>query len=781
MCMSVAAAMTSKAGTLAALRGRLVSALVLEQRVLRVRDWLCAREQLLDSVLTHFGCSCALAVRSSAMTEDTHLASLAGRFASCLNVRGADRLAAAIDEVIASYGATVKPQDEVLIQPMVEATVLSGVATSCEPGSGRPYVIINYTESDDTREVSSGTSNTVRTFYVHRTIERRLPGPLGDVVALVRELEAVLGFDDLDIEFACPREGKPVLLQCRRLVNVRRCQARAAQVHRAALEISALRLNELQAPQPFVQGRRTAFGMMPDWNPAEMIGVRPRPLAYSLYRHLITDGAWAVRRARFGYRDLCGHRLMVDLLGLPLIDVRASFNSFVPAALPDALATKLVDLYLRRLQSSPASHDKVEFDIVHSCFTFATAAELERLAEAGFDASERELIAQALLDITRMALDPVNAPQHDDKADIDMLEARYTHLRLQPELPAGLRIHWLLEDCRRYGTLPFAGVARTAFIAFEMLRSMETVGILSRDEFEAFVASVNSVSRQARVDLCYGVAGFLKRYGHLRPGTYDIRTPRYDQAFDVYFRAVEMASVPTAPPSDGPHLSSAQQASVERFLRSHGFALEAHGLLPFIRNAIEERERAKLLFTRNLSDALSCIEQLGRLHGFDADDMSYASVNCILELPFRAAPARALLQEDIQRGRAAYRLTEQTIVPPLLFDGDDILAFHMPPSEPNFVTAGQCIGPVRSHCEADHLDDSIVAIPNADPGFDWIFTRNIKGLITAYGGANSHMAIRAAEAGIPAVIGAGDVLFQRWSQSKVLHIDCANRQVHVMH
>ena len=36
----------------------------------------------------------------------------------------------------------------------------------------------------------------------------------------------------------------------------------------------------------------------------------------------------------------------------------------------------------------------------------------------------------------------------------------------------------------------------------------------------------------------------------------------------------------------------------------------------------------------------------------------------------------------------------------------------------------------------------IVLIENADPGYDWIFSKNIKGLITKNGGINSHMSIR---------------------------------------
>ena len=49
----------------------------------------------------------------------------------------------------------------------------------------------------------------------------------------------------------------------------------------------------------------------------------------------------------------------------------------------------------------------------------------------------------------------------------------------------------------------------------------------------------------------------------------------------------------------------------------------------------------------------------------------------------------------------------------------------------------------------------------ADPGFDWIFSKDIKGLVTKYGGSNSHMAIRCAEFNIPAAIGCGDQIYDR--------------------
>ena len=55
---------------------------------------------------------------------------------------------------------------------------------------------------------------------------------------------------------------------------------------------------------------------------------------------------------------------MVDFAGLPYIDVRVSFNSFVPAELEEELSEKLVNYYINRLIDNPQKHDKAEFEIL---------------------------------------------------------------------------------------------------------------------------------------------------------------------------------------------------------------------------------------------------------------------------------------------------------------------------------------------------------------------------------------------------------------------------------
>lgn len=61
---------------------------------------------------------------------------------------------------------------------------------------------------------------------------------------------------------------------------------------------------------------------------------------------------------------------------------------------------------------------------------------------------------------------------------------------------------------------------------------------------------------------------------------------------------------------------------------------------------------------------------------------------------------------------------------------------------PNFITTKRIEGEVVLLEEEPGVDihDKIVVVPKADPGYEWVFAKGIKGFITCYGGAASHMA-----------------------------------------
>jgi phosphoenolpyruvate-protein kinase (PTS system EI component) len=80
----------------------------------------------------------------------------------------------------------------------------------------------------------------------------------------------------------------------------------------------------------------------------------------------------------------------------------------------------------------------------------------------------------------------------------------------------------------------------------------------------------------------------------------------------------------------------------------------------------------------------------------------------------------------------------------------------------------------------EDLTGKIVIISQADPGYDWLFSHDIAGLITQYGGANSHMAIRSAEIGLPAAIGVGEKLYEQLLRAQRIKLDCQGERIDII-
>jgi hypothetical protein len=765
---------STKAGTLTALQGVLKMARIAPLRAFSVADWQADRQACLADVFECLG-TASLIVRSSCGLEDGAKSSNAGAFLSIPNVN-THGLETAVEQVIGAYGEAC-PTDEVLIQPMLTQVIRSGVAFSHDPNTCAPYRVVNWFEGSDTTAVTGGLGGRVWQQAANSPV---LPAPtFAPIVALLDELLNLFDGVPLDCEFAVTREDSHEvlwLLQARPLILITTLESATSQA--ARLESIHRKVARGMQPHPFLVGRRTVYGVMPDWNPAEIVGIRPKPLALSLYRELITDAIWAYQRHNYGYRNLRSFPLMPHFFGLPYIDVRLSFNSFIPADLDEGLAGRLVDHYIDRLLAEPTLHDKVEFEIVFSCYTLDLPQRLERLAQAGFSRNEREAIADSLRKLTNRIVHPKEGLWRGDAAKIDTLNLRREELLTSSTDPLE-RIYWLLEDAKRFGTLPFAGLARAGFVAVQMLKSLVAVGVFSQADYDAFIGSVSTVSGQlARDRATLDKATFLARYGHLRPGTYDILSPRYDEAPELYF---DWSQRPPAPESVKPFaLTLPQMRKIVQLLEAHGLQPDPVGLFDFMQAGIELRELAKFHFTRNLSDALALITEVGAQHGFSREDLAYCDIAAFKELHVAATDPKDVLSRSIEQGKARYAETLKVSLPPLIANPEDVWAFEWPETAPNFITQKQVTAPVVGCDAREHLAGAIVCIPNADPGFDWLFAYPIAGLITAWGGANSHMAIRAGEIGLPAVIGAGEVLYRCWSAAQRLHLDCSGRRVEVL-
>jgi hypothetical protein len=756
------------------LAGKLKSAHVLPSFFFLAQDWRKNSDGVLEKIRARDDLTGDVLVRSSAANEDSQSTSLAGRYLSKRCRREDESVAISIGEVIASYGE-ISPEDEILIQPFLSRTLASGVAFNMDPRSSARCDVINYTLDSDTSLVTSGGAGKVEAYIASRRPGTDHPKPLDSVIRLLRELEELVGNIPLDIEFAITCEGQLVLLQARHLV-VTVTSPLTGQDQLQALNEIHRSLVSILGPRKGLFGKRGLLGVMTDWNPAEMIGLRPRPLALSLYRFLITDGVWARQRHKYGYRDTRDVPLVIALHGLPYVDVRASFNSFLPSSLDDVTAERFVDACLDRLAANPHLHDKVEFEIIPSCYSFDVREKLSYLE--GLSDRDEEIITRELRALTCSFLTGAAGRRvcRDEEA-IWQLEERQAGLHDHEASPI-YRLHQVLSDCRRYGTGPFAGLARAAFVATDLLRSAVNVGLLRQEESERFLRSLNTPASRLLAHLTLlDRQQLLQRYGHLRPGTYDIRIPSYAENPDRYLSAVTESS--HEPPKAAFNLSPATIMKLEDGLTQNGLPGTADGFMSFLARSIVGRETAKFTFSKSVSQALDLVLAIGTDYGFTREELSFADIREVLDLRLSTWGAKDVLRRSIDFGMSRYEKTSIIALPPLIGAPEEVWAFHMPSVKPNFVTQQIVEGPVRTPLAPD-LSGAIVLVENADPGFDWLFGKRIGGLVTAYGGSNSHMAIRAAELGLPAVIGAGDKLFEIWSRARHLRIDCGVENVEIL-
>lgn len=773
----------TKAENLDRLRGSLHQASVLPLIYFSIAQWRGDPAEVLGSIRATLGAQ-RVVVRSSALAEDGTRSSMAGAFHSVLAVDAAkeDMLVQAVERVAGSM--TGNPDDQVLVQPMLDTVVVSGVIMTHDLVHGAPYYIVDFDdETGRTDSVTSG-QGTHKSLRIYRDADptHLISDRVARFLALAKEIEARCPGVPLDIEFALTLDGTLYLLQVRRIAAAQRWHpVTERRVSRQLVFVDAY-VRQCSAPRPGYFGKRTILGVMPDWNPAEMIGTAPRPLATSLYRELITRDVWRDARRAIGYRELPPDELMIVINSRPYIDVRASFNSLTPEGIDESVGERLVDAWLDRLAAQPEMHDKVEFDVASTCLDFCFEQHLESRYPGLLLGRERDAVRDLLRGITLRA---IGCTDHDDIAHAERLLQRLASSRDQAPEDAPFQSLVMairsLRRCRELGSYAFAMIARQAFIAEALLRSAVERGALEPDSLHQFRRSIRTVTSTMLDDYNAVAAGslpratFLERFGHLRPGTYDITSARYDQRDDLF------GSGGSARAGDRIHgftLAARQQRALEALIAESPLSgIDASRLLAFARRAIAGREAAKFTFTRVLSDTLERLAQWGAAQGLSRDDLSFLDWSVLEQ--YAIDPAIDYADRHFltlaAEGRRRHAEAHAFHLSHLIRDARDIYVALQHRSAPNFIGVTAVTGPAVELTPATdasvNLYGSIALIENADPGYDWIFTRGIRGLVTKFGGSNSHMAIRCAELDIPAAIGCGEQSYRRILQVGSVELD----------
>ena len=325
----------SKAETIKNLENKLLNFYVPKTYFFNYVDWRNNSKKIFTDI-KRVTSKNKIAIRSSAYDEDSDSESQAGKYLSFLNVNKSNKkeVKEKIEKVFKSYGSNIKiKKGQILIQEMIRNIKMSGVIMTQDLENSSPYYCINYddiTGSSDT--VTSGKGEYAnKSLYLLRGKEKKLKSKrFIKLIKAVQELEKKLKSDRLDIEFVLTKKNKLFLLQVRPLSKKKNLESNYIKKISAKVTSLEKRVVAEFKKSNNLYGSKNILGQMPDWNPVEMIGLHPSNLAYSLYDYLITDRSWYESRKLMGYKKINKTKLMLKLCGKPFIDIRKSFNSFLP-------------------------------------------------------------------------------------------------------------------------------------------------------------------------------------------------------------------------------------------------------------------------------------------------------------------------------------------------------------------------------------------------------------------------------------------------------------------
>ncbi|RCR68345.1 PEP-utilizing enzyme [Larkinella punicea] len=781
--------LTNKGRTLKNLQDKVKYGYIAKPFIFSIKSWKKDSKKIISKIETLFDSK--IIIRSSAWSEDNYNTSLAGFFTTVKNVDVKDKykIQTAIEDVIESYQKIEQDLDkqEILVQKEISNVEISGVVLSRDISSNSPYFVINY-EKGSTDLITSGFTKKPTLIKIARNIQiDNLSGNIKKIMQMTLELEAITNCQLLDIEFAV-FENNIYIFQVRKISSIKRYDIKLDKKVFEAIKTIEKKFKSFSKPQHGLYGNQAIFGNMPDWNPAEIIGTTPKPLAYSLYDYIFMKSSWRNGRGEIGYYNP-PHSLMANFSGKPYIDVRADFNSLIPKSITSTTANKLINYYINKLINNPEFHDKVEFEIVESCFTLLTDNFLKSLEKNGFDENEIDFIEKELLTLTNFSIKQSSQLDQIFKDRFELLDKVNYDLIINSTVKTIYNqcqtIAYILEVCIQNGAIPFSYFVRKAFIGLDILKSFLDIKVINKNEYNLIFSSFKTVTSILKDDLDALYSKkitkdvFLEKYGHLRPGTYDITSLNYKENFNIYFLEI-LPEIPKELYDKLPPEINLKDihGKINNHLKKTKLEFSSEDLIEFIENSLQMREASKLSFSKSIDATLNLIEILGNSCGINRDDMAFIKIQNLTDfVSCFEEKSGDTIKKNISNNKKEFLITSKIILPHLIVNAEDIKFIRLEELKPNYITNETVIGePIHLSSKTttlpSNIEECIVFIENADPGFDWIFTRRIKGLVTKYGGAGSHMTLRCAELKIPAAIGCGEVIFDKLSQKKKIMLNC---------
>lgn len=224
---------------------------------------------------------------------------------------------------------------------------------------------------------------------------------------------------------------------------------------------------------------------------------------------------------------------------------------------------------------------------------------------------------------------------------------------------------------------------------------------------------------------------------------------------------------------------------INNLLNKHKLNINFQSLINIAEEAIYMREFSKYLFTKYIDLIFQNLINLSAKINIDRKDLDYISIKTILESYNNLSIDKLenILRDEIKKSKKMFYITKAIKLPEVIRNENDVFLFEQITKNGNFITEKSIstkkyfLKNINDKNIFKNCKKKIIFIENADPGYDFLFNFSISGLVTKYGGANSHMAIRCSELNIPAVIGIGEKKFEELQNYEIIEINCLIKSI----
>lgn len=711
-----------------------------------------------------------LMVRKNYITREEGISAGTGIFSGIHGVDATDK--EQVFDAIRTVATACKDDEdkEVIIHRMYNNLVMCGVCYTRDIYYGRPYYMVVYNYMDEMADNDVKAKS--RTKWIANNVSREfLDEGFMNLIFAARDLEKAVDIQEFSVEFAIDSNNKVIVYQLKpmdRLIGSHILMTdREFSDTKAFAKCNYLDTHHIMSHQAY-------------WNPSKMIGSEPRPLDYSLFKGILTSGIWGETIKQLGYEGV-DMSLMHRVGNKPYVSIDCLFNALIPAGMDRILRDKIFNYYQHVLTDNRRRHRKVDSTIVFGSYNFSTAKRMNKLENYGFTQEEIDSFSESLLNLTENIINNYEELHDQDIEALTKLMITRRRVReLKPmEETNSLKLYSyiaeLIESMRTYCSPGYTRQERCEFIAKGFCTSLVKEGYLKRDDIDAFRLSLDTVSSCFKRDFEDYTSGkldwneFDSKYGHLRISICDIRAHSYRKLYS------NLETIRDYELSKGKKIAKALDRDViAKALEESNLNIEVDKLVGFINGASELADSYRFEYGKSIGLLLDIIVRLGELIGIDKEDMSYLEIQDL-----DSYHSRDSYVMTIEARRNMYHAYSYLVLPDVIINVGDIDVIDIDEEIPDYLTDKCVSGEIAYYDEGHDVDvtGKIVLLSKVTLAYDWIFTKNIKGIITKKDTKDSRIAKRCKELNIPAALGCGEKLFNSVLMMKRIQLDCGNNKI----